>query len=245
MNSVTVFRNIIASGCSFSSNGLGGLPPTLQHPDGACSFIPDPDYQSIEPVSWTSILAKKINIKSFVNVAAASHGNVLVANNILTLINRFNYSAIDTLVLFNLSDPARMDVMCDWNRNSKSARCDWPDQVLPYGYIDRNVDLVKKTTQMMGVDQVELFTSNAILGMMSFLKHRGFKFYFTMMRDYRDNLHLGPVIQEFSDHLVTLSPGVGMYEHASILNFLADDNHHPNLEGYHSIALQVLNKIKE
>lgn len=240
-----MFKNIVASGCSFTSDGIGGLPPSALHPEGACSFVNDPDYDAAEPASWPGILAKRINIKSFVNVAAASHGNFLIANNIVTLINRFNYCAKDTLVLFNLSDPARMDIMCNWEDKSKSSRCDWPEQILPYGYLDRNSSLVKTTRQTMGIDQVELFTSNAVLGMMNFLKRHGFKFYFTMMGDYRDNLHLGPVIQEFSDHLVMLSPGPDMSAHVRRLKFLADDNHHPSLEGHQSVALQVLNRFKE
>ena len=66
-----------------------------------------------------------------------------------------------------------------------------------------------------------------------------------MMRDYRTNKYLGPVIQEFSDHLVMLSPGIDMFRHANMLRCLKDDQLHPNYEGHESIALQVFDKIKQ
>jgi hypothetical protein len=240
-----VFKHIIASGCSFTSNGTGGLPPSQEHPNGACSFTSDPDYQAIDPESWAGMIAQNLNVKSFVNVAASSHGNFLIANNVLALIDRFDYSPLDTLILFNLSDPARMDIPCAWNEKTKSDRCNWSDHILPFGYIRRDSDLIKQMLLTMGIDQIEMFTSNAVLGMMSALKQKNFNFYFTMMRNYRDNKYLGPVIAQFNDHLITLNPGIGMMEHARILNLLTKDNVHPDQQGHISISLQVLNKLNE
>ncbi len=240
-----MFKNIVASGCSFTADGIGGYPPTPAYPSGGCSFVPDIDYKSAEPTTWAGIVAQKLNVKSFVNVAATSHGNFLIANNLLALINRFNYQPIDTLVLFNLSDPARLDVLCHWDNETKSQYCDWPQDVLPFGYQNRNSELVKKTLLSMGIDQVEHFSSNAILGMMSFLKQENFCFYFTMMRDYRANKYLGPVIEKFKDHFVDLDPGSGMYEYALALNSLRPDNAHPTTNGHKLIAEQLLNIINK
>lgn len=243
MNDIKTIKNIVASGCSFTSNGTGGLPPSTLHPTGACSFIPDPDYETMEPLSWAGMIAKKLNVKSFVNLAASSHGNILVANNITYLINNFNYNPEDTLILFNLSDPARLDILCDWNDKSKSSRCHWDESILPFGYLDRDSVLVKKVLLTMQ-DYVEMVTSNAILGMMSFLKYKKFNFYFTVMMDYRDNNYLGPVIEKFKDHFVALEPGTSMYQHTKILNLLSADKLHPNIKGHESISTQVLNRIK-
>jgi hypothetical protein len=240
-----MFKHIIASGCSFTSNGAGGLPPSQEHPEGACSYITDIDYQAIDPESWAGILAQNLNVKSFVNVAASSHGNFLIANNVLTLINRFNYNPLDTLILFNLSDPARIDIPCTWNEKTKSNRCDWSDHILPFKYISRDSVLIKQLVLTMGINQIEMVTSNAVLGMMNTLKQKKFNFYFTMMCNYKNHKYLGPVISQFNDHLVTLDPGVGMMEYAGILNLTSEDKIHPSQQGHRSISLQVLNKINE
>lgn len=240
-----MFKNIVASGCSFTSDGIGGHPPTSTNPNGGCSFALDADYKSAEPTTWAGVVAQKLSVKSFVNVAAASHGNFLIANNILSLINRFDYRPTDTLILFNLSDPARLDVICQWDDKTKSEYCDWPKDVLPFAYLNRNSELVKRTLLGMGIDQVENFSSNAILGMMSFLKQENFCFYFTMMRDYRTNMYLGPVIEKFKDHLVELDPGVGMYEYASASNALRPDRAHPTTAGHTLIAEQLLNILNK
>lgn len=239
-----MIKNIIASGCSFTSNGIGGLPPSALHPEGGCSYTFDDSYIPAEPRSWASIIAQLAQVKSFVNLSAESHGNILIANNILTLLQRFNYNPNETLIFFNMSDPGRLDILCEWVDPLQCPHLkDWSCDILPFKYLDMNSSIVKNTIKTMGVDQVELLTSNMLLGMMSFLKQNNFNFYFLMMKDYSCHPYLGPVVSKFSDHLIKLSPGVGMYEFSKANNLLAADNFHPSLAGYKMIADVVINKI--
>ena len=50
-------KNIVVSGCSFSADALGGLPPTKDY-SGGNSFREDPDYTTSVPTTWASFLAK-------------------------------------------------------------------------------------------------------------------------------------------------------------------------------------------
>lgn len=240
-----MIEHIVASGCSFTADGTGGLPPSLDHPVGSCSFIQDESYEVASPKTWIGHVAQHLQIKSLVNVSAGSHGNMLIANNIITLLNRYTYDPANTIILFNISDPARLDVPCSWDHPDKSTFCHWAPDIFPYSYLKRNSHFDKLIGKNMGIEQIELVSSNALLGMMSFLKQEKFNFKFLLMSDYTSHIHLGPVIKKFQSHMIDLNPGIGMKEFVENFNLNTDDKFHPDAQGHKLIANKVLEKLKE
>ena len=81
--------NILASGCSFTADGLGGRPPEPADPGGN-SFRQDPDYEMQTPVSWASHLANIIDPDSFCNLAGHSHGNFFISKTIIDCLEKFD-----------------------------------------------------------------------------------------------------------------------------------------------------------
>lgn len=238
-----MIRHLVAAGCSFSSNGPGGCPPTRDNPAGGCSYIPDPDYTVVEPMSWVGFLAQLLNVSSLVNVASASHGNILVANNIMSLLQRFSYSILDTLIVFNISDPGRLDIPCDYNDPGKSKYCDWDKSILPFSYLNYDHKQVSQTKKYMGLEQVEEFTTNSLLGMMSFLKTNGYQFRFMTMGDYSQHINLKNVLAQFQEHIVTLTPGNCMETFVDQLGLNLDDSYHPDVAGHKMLADKVLESL--
>jgi hypothetical protein len=239
-----MIKNLIASGCSFTEDGIGGVPPSPTDPLGGNSFLEIQEYPSTTPKSWASMIAKKLQVTSFVNLAAAGHGNISIANNMLTLLTRFTYNPAETLILFNITDPSRLDIPCDKLHPEHSCYSEWPEKIIPFKYIvSKESDITRGLTKTIGVDQVEILTSNMILGMMSFLKQNNFNFKFLLMSDYTAHPTLSPVISNFSSNLVKLDPGVGMHEFSIITNNLHADGWHPSIEAHRAIADCVINSL--
>jgi hypothetical protein len=235
-----MIKHIVAGGCSFTSNGIGGVPPTPDNPEGGCSFVGE---TANTPGSWPGYIAQQLNVSSLINLAASGHGNFLTANNILTLLQSFSYHSKDTLVLFNITDPGRFDLMCDFEQPNKSKFCDWHSDILPFSYVDRNSNILEPIVKLVGLDQVELITSTALLGMMSFLEQNNFTFRFLTMSEYSTPKYLAPVIQRYKHNMVDLFPGTGMQQYVSMLNLNTIDGFHPDLNGHRAIADCVIESL--
>lgn len=238
-----MIQHLVAAGCSFSSDGVGGCPPTIDNPFGGCSFIHDADYPCAEPKSWVGFLAQALNVTSLVNVAAASHGNILVANNIMSLLQRFSYNVANTLIVFNISDPGRLDIPCDYNDREKSKYCNWGEEVLPFSYLNSNHKHVAQTKKYMGLEQVEQFTTNSLLGLISFLKTQGYQFRFMTMGDYSQHTNLKNVLTQYQEYMVPLTPGGNMKEFVYQLGLTLDDKFHPDLNGHKILANKALESL--
>lgn len=237
-----MIRHIVAGGCSFTASGIGGVPPSDKHPTGGCSFVEDSSYQTAIPQSWVDMVAQTLKVSSLVNTASASHGNIQVANNIMTILQKYKYNTKDTMILFNVSAPTRFDIPCDQHCADKSDHCDTPIDVLDFKYFSRTTDFFKSLEKNMGYDQVELVTSNTLLGMMCFLKQNNFEFKFMTMRDYTQHWTLSKILDRFSSNWIDLDPGHGMAEYVEMLGLKkAPDDYHPSLEGHKKLAQCVLN----
>jgi hypothetical protein len=238
------YKNLIAGGCSFTSNGIGGVPPTSIS-EGGCSFIDGgSDYPVWTPGSWAGFLAQKLNVTSLVNVACGGHGNILTANSILEVLNKFNYDPADTLIVFNLTDPARLDIPCDTTSLVRSNNILWTEDVIDHLYMSRPETI--KLTKTIGIDAVEKFTSNIVELLFNMLEHRKFEFYFLMMNDYTRHPYLGSIIDKYKTRLITIDPGTGMLEFCQLTNnYISKLDQHPNITGHKLIADTVYKHIKE
>jgi hypothetical protein len=247
------YKNLITGGCSFTSNGIGGAPPTNTS-QGGCSYIDDIDgivggggkkYLASTPGTWAGFLAQKLNVISLINVACQSHGNILTANSILEILNKFNYDPEDTLIVFNLTDPARLDIPCDTTSLVRSNNISWTDNdTIDHGYMStpKTIKLVKT----IGIDAVEKFTSNIVELLFNMLEHRKFEFYFLMMNDYTRHLYLGSIIDKYKTRSITIDPGTGMMEFCQLTNnYISTVDEHPNTNGHKLIADIVYKHIND
>jgi|694.fasta_scaffold00286_72 hypothetical protein len=231
-----VYKHLLVSGCSFTSDGIGGSPPSLSS-DGGCSFAYDTEFIPKHSKSWAGFLAQKLNVKSLVNTAAAGHGNILIANSILECLNRFGYNSTDTLVIVNISDPARFDAPCLYNHPGVDDKnIPWDHTLLPYSYLNRSNKIIKDIEKNIGIEQIEYLTTNYVEFLFTLLENRNIDFYFLTMNDF-NNSYLTTVLNKFNRHFIKLNPGPSMIQFCQQTNSTVTvDDYHPNIIGHKQIA---------
>ena len=235
-------KNLIASGCSFTSDGIGGMSPTVDG-EGGCSFI----HGNSTPQTWAGFLAQKLQVNSLVNSATSGHGNILIANTILELTKRFNYKTSDTLIVFNLADPARLDLPCDFTHlDANTNSIPWDKNIIPYSYFNQSQSkIVTKLKIHSGIEQIEQLTSNTVEFLFNLLEYQKWNYYFLMMDNYLDHEYLGPIIKQFQHRLIRLNPGTSMLEFCQLTNNSKSKfDNHPTIEGHKIIANAIYDRIQ-
>jgi hypothetical protein len=238
------YQNLIIGGCSFSSNGVGGMPPTHSN-DGGCSYIDQGDGTDLPASSWAGFVAKELQVTSFVNIATEGHGNILTSTAILELLKRFNYSKDNTLILFNITDSGRYDVPCNFNHPNVSKWTSWKQDIIPYSFIARDSKIFREIEKNIGIEQIVITSANAIELLMSYLECNNINFGFLTMKNYLTSPELGPVINKRKNKFIELPNGVGMNEFCQHNSLLSDDKFHPSLEGYKVISSYVLDYVNK
>lgn len=236
------FKNIIAGGCSFTADGIGGVPPT-PHSEGGNSFIDYTDHKAKEPMSWASFIAAELQPKSFINVSGHGHGNMMSAMVIRDLFKRYSYHRDNTLVLFNISGPERMDYVCGWDNPYRSGLVAWTENLLPYTFIGPAKPIMAKMRRNQGLESIPYQTAHAMEMLMFWLDSMNIFYLFTMMNDYIDHLTMASVVTPRINRLVTFDQHPSMLEFVQANNLTAFDGEHPSRHGHKIIADTVLQKI--
>lgn len=231
------FKNIVSSGCSFTADGIGGFPPTIENVGSSSFGI----YEGIEPAvpnTWVSWIAKKIQSSSFVNLASGSHGNILIAHSIIELLSNFNYSPDNTLILFNLSNFYRYDVPCDFSNFNASPWVSWSSNIIPYTFYNMRSKKHKSLIKEIDETTIQNITANHVNFLFNFLSNNQYKFYFLMMEDYfQSSLKIKNVISKFRDHLICLDKNNNMMEFCLKNNItVSETDHHPSKLGHEIIS---------
>lgn len=223
---------------------MGGVPPT-NNSQGGCSYIDAGDNLQAEPNTWPGFLARKINVTSLINTACGAHGNILVTNSILEILNKFNYTPKDTLIIFNLSDPARLDLPCEFSGIfADKTNVLWNENIIDYSYLKIPSNNIDKIKMWMGITQVERFTSNAVELLFTLLEYKKFDYYFMMMGNYINHRYLGPIIEKHKDKLISFDPGTSMIDFCQLTNNnVSDSDEHPSLNGHKIIADRIYEHI--
>jgi hypothetical protein len=239
------YKNLLVGGCSFSSDGIGGTPPTALSP-GGCSFVKDEFYEASCPNAWPGFLAQQLGVVSMINTASASHGNILIANSILECLNRFEYNPTETLVVMNISDPSRYDVPCSFDHpDSDRYHIPWTQELIPYSYFDINSNIIKNMKKQIGYEQIEQLTSNSVEFLFNFLKYHSIDFYFLTMGNY-NNSCLTTVLTKFDSNYIKLTPGPDMIKYCQQTNTARSNlDNHPNNVGHRKISDIVFKYINE
>ena len=227
------YKNILAGGCSFTQDGIGGAPPTSVWAGGN-SFRHDVDYEVAIPRSWASMVAQELDPESFTNVAVASQGIVATCTTICDMLEKFNYTPEDTLVIFNVTRLARFDVQCDFNTDNRYIP--WTKDILDYSYYKFKTKPWKEHLVNTTIEQILEQSVEHLEKLLDYLHNNQYPFVFTLLDDMS---HL-PVIQKYKAHLVPL-PHVGMLEFCRSIDE-EDGSRHPTLAGHIEVA-KLANKF--
>jgi len=233
-------KNLLAGGCSFTTNGIGGVPPMGTF-TGGCSFRDGTHHQAAECATWASFLSQWLEVDSFVNLASGGHGLTLLRDTIIDAIERYDYNPNNTMVVFNVSSHDRLDIKIPWDDNNTSSRfIPWDSTVLDYTYAEIQGELWHKKFKQMELEDLVHMNQAALQTLFEYLDQHQYRWVFVMMRNYLDN----PLIKQHQHNLVDLSPGSGMYEFCRDQQLLSADNFHPSQAGYRVIAQHVYDHIK-
>ena len=230
----------IFGGCSFTASGIGGMPPS-NNTSGASSFIDYPldNIEKSNTRTWAEIVAEQADIcSSTVNVASPSHGNILTSRAILYLLKHYDYNPENTVILFNISDPGRLDEVCDFNHKDESKFVSWTKDIIPFSFKTQNKQ------DQASFRETDRHTSDFLFLFLEYLKHKKFKFLFTTMSDYTNHPDLATIINENQTHFVPCGPMIGMKEYCLNNNLtISKTNLHPKLEGHKKIASIVIERL--
>ena len=238
-----IFKNLVVSGNSFTQDGIGGCPPT-ENSVGGCSFIDQGQGAVSQPASWASIVAQLLNVQSFVNLAASSHSNTLVANTLRYVLQNFNYSPENTLVLFNCSIATRLDIPCEFDHPDASNFIPWDKTLFPHSYLDRDCKIYKTFEKNIGIDTIKSIGYTQIDFLFNWLEANKYQYYFllTDTEDLKDPEFL-KIVESRRDRLIEINPGIGMWEYGQISGNNTVNNYHPDAVGRQDIALQVVKYV--
>lgn len=230
------YKNILAGGCSFTQDGIGGAPPTDVWAGGN-SFRHDVDYKVALPQSWASMVAQQLDPESFTNVAVASQGIVATCTTICDMLEKFNYTPQDTLVIFNVTRLARVDIQCAFNTDNHYIP--WTQDILDYSYYRFKSTAWKEHLVNTPIDDIEKQSEEHLEKLLNYLHDNHYPFVFTLLDDIS---HL-PVIQKYKAHLVPL-PHVGMLEFCRSIDE-EDGTRHPTRNGHIEVAKFATKFIQE
>lgn len=230
------YRHLITAGCSFTADGIGGVPPSNTNLRGGNSFISD---DASAPKTWAGFLAQSLQTDSMVNLSFCGGGIMPTVITICDVLTKFRYRASQTLVVFNVSDPARYHVQCGLDHPNLHT-IPWDSTVLDYGWLIGRHPVIKD----MGFERVEQQNATLLRMFMNALMHQGVQFRFMTMMDYTQHDTLGSVIKDFDANYVRADPGVGMYEYSHVINSLDPDGIHPGVEAHRSFADMIMDSLE-
>ena len=236
---MTSIKHIVASGCSQTADGVGGCPPTIDS-DGGCSVIDRGDGSYADPASWVGFVSKYLKVNSLVNLAASSQGNIYITHTLIDFLSRYHYSPEQTLVLFNISEPLRLDILCARDHHDAQSHPSYGD-LLQYSWLKTGSRTHKNFVKNIGFDQISLMSRVSLISLFCFLEKKGYRYLFVTMNDYCGDAYIGDIISA-NDNRIDLSPGSGIVEFARSKKLLKDQIH-PTVHGQVLIAKQVLQEI--
>lgn len=231
-------QNLLMGGNSFTQDGIGGCPPSPAS-QGGCSFLDQGQTHVAEPRSWASMLAQELAVQSFVNTAAASHGNILIAQSLRWILKQFPYDPAVTMVMFNVSIPMRLDIPCEFDHPDASPRVPWQRDLIPHTYLHRESRTHRDIEKQVGLDIVPALGWAELDFLAHYLEHRGFEYCFLLTENYLDDPGFREWVLDRQHRLITLDPGVGLTEFARESGHNTENGYHPDAQGRRIVVDRV------
>lgn len=231
-------QNLLIGGNSFTQDAIGGCPPTLES-QGGCSFVDQGQSHVAHPHSWASILAQELAVQSFVNTAAAGHGNILIAQSLRWILKQFSYDRDVTMVMFNVSVPMRLDIPCEFDHPDASPWVHWQQDLVPHTYLNRKSRTHRNIEKQVGLDIVPSLGWAQLDFLAHYLENRGFEYCFLLTENYLDDPDFCDWVEPRQSRMITLDPGVGLTEFARDSGHNTENGYHPDAQGRRIVVDQV------
>jgi hypothetical protein len=238
--------NLLVGGNSFTQHGIGGCPPTKTSP-GGCSYVNQgQNYDIPLPKSWAANLAIELDVKSFVNMAASSHGNFLIAQTLWSVLHQFPYDPSNTLILFNVSISSRLDIPCEFNHPNASKFIPWGPELCPHSYLEKDSKVFKEFSKNIGLDIVPELGYTQIDLLFNYLENKNYQYFFLLTeKTDLENKNFLRIIEPRVDRLISLTPGPGLLEFSSLSGHNTENGYHPDEVGRKIISDQVREFLEE
>jgi hypothetical protein len=233
-----LYQKLIIAGCSFS----------------ACSS--SVEEANLNPCHWPQFLCKMLGSTQLVNLGISGAGVQSTSNNLINFCEHDYIDPAQTLVVFNISQLHRWDLMCTTNHpDSLSTVFSW-NTILNHNWIlSEQFKMHNKSHYMhqlamnMGVDQQIKLNCLSLIGLMSYLEQKGLQYYFVMLDDSLHDKDTPEFFKKFLstklDHLVTVQNFYSLKEFARSTRNICNDNFHPDAQGYKIIAEHMFERITQ
>jgi hypothetical protein len=233
-------ENLLIGGNSFTQDGVGGCPPT-SNSMGGCSFIDQGQGSVSQPASWAGMLAQRLHVQSLVNMAAASHGNILIAESLRSVLERYQYPRHNTLIMFNISIAMRLDVPCEFDNPAASPRVPWNHDLCAHTYLHRESRQHRAIERQVGLDIVPGLGYSALDFLFNYLENRGYVYAFMLTEHHDlDDTRFQKLLQGREDRMLELTPGPGLHDFATKSGYNTENGYHPDATGKALIVDQIL-----
>lgn len=219
------------AGCSFSA-GSSDIQQAINNPE-----------------TWAHFLIPEIQPKFFYNLAIPGGGNRQIADNLIYLLETKKHIVPEsTLVLLNFTGLDRIDTMCSVEHPDANEYFSWSKD-LGYGWIVEG-GFCANTTPFRGslqknmeLSQIQRINCLAIVQCLSYLQHRGFRFFFMLMNDDiindSEKWFQSKLLDDYTNNFVKIESHLSMYAFAKSNNLLHEDQFHPNVKAQELIAQQL------
>ena len=229
------YQKLITAGCSYS----------------ACSSSIEESLRS--PRSWPHFLSNFLMCTQLVNLGIPGSGTQSMVYNLINFCDSDIIDASQTLIVFNITELHRWDIMCPVGHPDACKHFSW-DKILNHSWIlsehfngSSGKHYMQQLGINMGVEQQIKTNCLSIISLVNYLKQRGLNYYFIMLDDNFNDTNTPDFFKRFLQS--EIENAVMVENHYSMLKFatesqkIADDQCHPNTEGYKTIAEHIFKKI--
>jgi hypothetical protein len=205
------------------------------------------------PQVWPHFLLQALDSKVFCNLAMPAGGNISIAKNLIyVLTTKPEYTANDTLVIFNIAPMDRFDIMCDIDHPNANQHFSWAKAIgfswiTSGSFVAKTLPFNGSIEKNMGFDAIVNYNALELIGLITYLEDRGYNFHFMF-----DN---ASILEDAPGYLITFLNSktrhwIQFNEHPTLREYcqakhLMLDTEHPTLQGHQALAQQVQQHLNE
>ena len=206
-----------------------------------------------EKSTWVHNLIEPWNIEILVNLAISGGGNIASSFNLKWFVMNHNeFTSDNTLILLNLIDLDRYDLLVDADHPDANEHCSWSTYCgfgwLTSGGFHNNRKWCSQIQMHSGYNNFVKMNQMAIIDLITFIESRGFEYAFMCYNNDILTKNMNTFFWEFiskrNSKLITFE-NHHMHEYCKVNYLLSDDGEHPSKEGYAAIAKYVINHFNK
>ena len=200
------------------------------------------------PTVWPHFFVSKIKTDELINLSIPGSGNISIGNNLIFYIENRWVDVKDHLIVFNLTELDRFDVMCEPLHTDASQYFSWAaplghNWIIDGGFHNPSKTFGNSLQKNMGYHSVVRMNSLAIVSTLNYLRSKKLKYRFFMLRDYFNHPDtpefLKKSLYDHNENLIELSGHRGVFDFCKNHNMLDEDQFHPNREAHQLLAEKI------